>query len=109
MPDTSSATSPSFRCSRIRVAIVNGAATKGGTYKYVHLGHGYCANPYWVQCLHRMACQRCELYLPGDSARAQALEADTHNLKLLEQIPVTETERQALEGDRKILRNCLGQ
>jgi hypothetical protein len=46
--------------------------------------------------------------VPGDSARAQALEADAHNLKLLEQIPVTETERQALEGDRKALQKLIG-
>ena len=55
-----------------------------------------------------MACQRCEFYVPGDSAKAQALEADAHNLKLLEQIPVTETERKALEGDRKALQKLIG-
>lgn len=91
-----------------RAAIESGAAAKGETYKYVHLGHGYCANPYWAQCVHRMACQRCEFYLPGDSAKSQALEADTHNLKLLEQIPITETERKALEGDRKALQKLIG-
>jgi hypothetical protein len=91
-----------------RAAIENGAAAKGETYKYVHLGHGYCANPYWAQCVHRMACQRCEFYVPGSSAKAQALEADAHNLKLLEQIPVTDTERKALEGDRKALKKLIG-
>jgi len=55
-----------------------------------------------------MACQRCKFYVPSDSARAPALEADAHNLKLLEQIPVTETERQALEGDRKALQKLIG-
>jgi hypothetical protein len=90
-----------------RAAIESGAAAKGETYKYVHLGHGYCANPYWAQCVHRMACQRCEFYVPGDSTKAQALEADAHNLKLLEQIPVTETERKALEGDRKALQKLI--
>lgn len=44
-----------------------------------------------------------EFYVPGDSAKAQAREADAHNLKLLEQIPVTETERKALKG---IVRHC---
>lgn len=90
-----------------RAAIETGAVAKGETYKYIHLGHGYCANPYWAQCVHRMACQRCEFYVPGDSARAQALEADAHNLKLLEEIPVTETERKALEGDRKALKKLI--
>jgi len=46
--------------------------------------------------------------VPGDSAKAQALEADAHNLKRLEQIPVTETERKALEGDRKALQKLIG-
>jgi len=91
-----------------RAAIESGVAAKGETYKYVHLGHGYCANPYWAQCVHRMACQRCEFYVPGGSAKAQALEADAHNLKLLEQIPVTGTERKALEGDRKAVQKLIG-
>ncbi len=34
----------------------------------------------------------------------QALEANTHNQRLLEQIPVTETERKALAGDQAALR-----
>jgi hypothetical protein len=63
----------------------------------------YCANPYWAQCQHRMACQRCDFYVPGDSARAQALEANTHNQRLLEQIPMTEIERKALTGDQAAL------
>lgn len=36
-----------------RAAIESGAAANGETYKYVHLGHGYCGNPYWAQCVHR--------------------------------------------------------
>jgi hypothetical protein len=86
-----------------RAAIENGSAAKGQAYKYVHLGHGYCANPYWAQCQHRMACQRCDFYVPRDSSKAQALEANAHNQRLLEQIPVTETERKALAGDRSAL------
>jgi len=83
-----------------RAAIESGAAGRGEPYKYVHLGHGYCANPYWAQCQHRMACQRCDFYVPGDSGRAQALEANAHNQRLMEQIPMTETEQKALAGDR---------
>jgi hypothetical protein len=86
-----------------RAAIENGSAARGEAYKYVHLGHGYCANPYWAQCQHRMACQRCDFYVPRDSSKAQALEANAHNQRLLEQIPVTETERKALAGDRSAL------
>jgi hypothetical protein len=46
--------------------------------------------------------------MPGDSAKAQALHADAHYLKLLEQSPVTETERKAPEGDRKALKKLIG-
>jgi integrase len=87
-----------------RAAIETGAAARGEAYKYVHLGHGYCANPYWAQCQHRMACQRCDFYVPGNSTKAQALEASTHNQHLLEQIPMTETERKALAGDQEALK-----
>ena len=87
-----------------RNAIESGAAGRGEAYKFIHLGHGLCSNPYWAQCQHRMACQRCDFYVPGDSTRAQALEANTHNQRLLEQIPVTETERKALGGDQAALK-----
>ncbi len=91
-----------------RAATENGAAAKGETYKYVQLGHGYCANLYWAQCVHRVACQRCEFYVLGNSSKPQTLEADAHNLKLLEQIPVTDIERKAPEGDRKALHRLIG-
>jgi integrase len=90
-----------------RGAIESGAASRGEAYKFVHLGHGYCANPYWAQCQHRMACQRCDFYVPGDSTRAQALEANTHNQRLMEQIPITETERKALAGDQAALQRLI--
>jgi hypothetical protein len=86
-----------------RSAIESGAAARGEPYKYVNLGHGYCSNPYWSQCQHRMACQRCDFYVPGESGRAQALEASDHNQHLMEQIPMTETERKALAADQAAL------
>jgi len=67
-----------------RVAIESGAAAKGENYKYIHLGHDNCENPYWAQCVHRTACQRSKFYLPSDSTEAQALQADARNLKLPE-------------------------
>jgi hypothetical protein len=91
-----------------RDAIVSGAAARGEPYKYVHLGHGYCSNPYWAKCAHRMVCQRCEFYVPLDSARVAALEASEHNLRLLEQIPITESEKRALEADLDTLNRLSG-
>ncbi|MDX6458876.1 MAG: hypothetical protein QOE55_2573 [Acidobacteriaceae bacterium] len=54
-----------------------------------------------------MACQRCDFYVPGDSTRAQAPEANTHNQRLMEQIPITETERKALAGDQAALQRLI--
>jgi hypothetical protein len=54
-----------------------------------------------------MACQRCDFYVPGNSAKAQALEANAHNQSLLEQIPMTETERKALTGDQAALEHLV--
>jgi hypothetical protein len=42
-------------------------------------------------------------YVPGASAKAQALEANVHNQRLMEQILMTETERKALAGDQAAL------
>ena len=42
-------------------------------------------------------------YLPGDMTRTQMLEVNTHNQRLLEQIPVTETERKAFAGEQLLL------
>jgi hypothetical protein len=79
-----------------RAAIESGASGRREAYKYVYLGDGYCANLYWALCQHRMACQRCDFYVPGESARVQALEANTYNQHLLEEIPMTEIKRKAI-------------
>src|SRR3712207_7516304 len=44
------------------------------SWKHYDLGHGYCTYDFFDQCPHRMACARCDFYLPKDSAKAQMLE-----------------------------------
>ena len=87
-----------------RAVIESGAAGKGESYKFVHLGHGYCANPYWAQCQHRMACQRCDFYVPGDSTRAQALGKRIRITSVSSnKSPSPKRERKALAGDQAAL------
>ena len=43
-------------------AVMNGGAARGECWKYYDLGHGFCTNPLWAQCLHRLACARCPYY-----------------------------------------------
>lgn len=72
---------------------------------YYEMGHGLCSNPYWQKCPHRMACVRCEFYVPGEEA--QYVRAKKGVRRMLEQIPLTDEERRAAEGDELALEGLL--
>src|SRR5207302_10690958 len=80
-----------------RDAVQAGAASKGTPWQYFDLGHGYCTYSFFEQCPHRMACARCDFYVPKDSSRAQLLEAKENLQRMLAQIPLTDDERDAVE------------
>jgi hypothetical protein len=80
-----------------REAISSGAATEGQPWQYFDLGHGYCTYNFFEQCRHRMACPRCDFYLPKDSTRVQLLEAKANLQRMLVEIPLTDDERAAVE------------
>jgi hypothetical protein len=82
-----------------RDAIQSGAAASGTPWQHFDLGHGYCTNDYFVQCPHRMACARCDFYVPKDSTQAQLLEQKTNLQRMAIEIPLTEEEHAAVEGD----------
>jgi Phage integrase family len=84
-----------------RDAITNGTAAQGGPFEFYDLGHGYCSYSFFEQCPHRMACARCDFYLPKPSSEAQLLEAKDGLQRMLVQIPLTDTERAAVEGDEQ--------
>jgi hypothetical protein len=44
-----------------------------------------------------MACARCDFYLPKDSSRAQILEARSNLQRMMQEIPLREEERAAVE------------
>ncbi len=72
---------------------------------YYELGHGLCANPYWRQCPYRMACVRCEFYVPGE--RAQYVRAKQGIRHMLETIPLTDEEREAAESDEGAINSLI--
>ena len=80
-----------------RDAVQTGAAGAGAPWKYFDLGHGFCTYRFFEQCPHRLACARCDFYLPKDSTRAQLLEARANLQRLRLEIPLTEGERAAVE------------
>lgn len=57
------------------------------------------------QCQHRMACVKCDFYMPKDSTAA--LEGKTQLLRLLQEIPLREAEQAAVEDGIAAYENLL--
>jgi integrase len=74
-------------------AVMNGAASRGEAWKYYDLGHGFCTNPFWAQCAHRMACARCPFYRPKGSLKEQLVEGKANLVHMLEFVSLTEDEK----------------
>ena len=75
----------------------SGAAANGEQWKFYDLGHGYCTYDFFDQCPHRMACARCSFYLPKDSTKALLVEGKGNLLRMLQEIPLTDEEKSAVE------------
>lgn len=78
-------------------AVQSGAAAQGEPWKYYDLGHGYCTYDFFDQCAHRMACAKCSFYRPKASGEAQLLEGKQHLQRMLQEIPLLDDERAAVE------------
>lgn len=78
-------------------AIKSGAADEA--WRYYDLGHGFCAYEFFDQCPHRMACARCDFYIPKESTQADLLASKTGMIHMLQEIPLTDGERAAVDGD----------
>jgi Phage integrase family len=74
-------------------AIMNGEAARGGDWKWYDLGHGFCANPFWAACAHRMACARCPYYRPKLATMEQLVEGKANLVRMLEFVQLTEDEK----------------
>jgi integrase len=86
-----------------RQAVLSGAAAAGEPWQHYDLGHGYCSYDFFEQCPHRMACARCDFYIPKPSAKGQIIEARKGMDRRLAIIPLTDDERSAVEGDSRAL------
>jgi hypothetical protein len=54
-----------------------------------------------------MACARCDFYLPKESSQVQLLEAKDGLQRMRVDIPLTDKERAAVEGDEKAVEQLL--
>jgi hypothetical protein len=71
-----------------------GHATPTATQHYAKitpLKIGYCTYDLFEQCQHRMACAKCDFYMPKQSTETLSLEGKEHLLRLLQEIPLGET------------------
>lgn len=80
-------------------AVKSAAAAEGMPWRYYDLGHGLCRYEFFEQCPHRMACPKCDFYDPKGSSRSQLLQAKSNLLRLLQEVPLTDNERAAVDGD----------
>jgi hypothetical protein len=76
-------------------------------WKFYDLGHGYCTYDFFEQCQHRMACAKCDFYMPKQSTAALLLEGKKHLLWLLQEIPLGEAEQVAVEDGVTAYENLL--
>ncbi|MBO0789540.1 MAG: tyrosine-type recombinase/integrase [Ktedonobacteraceae bacterium] len=88
-------------------AITSGTAASGSPWRYYDLGHGWCSYEFFDQCPHRMACARCDFYVPKESDRGLWLQTRDGLLKLLQEIPLSDEERAAVDGDVQALNRLL--
>ena len=80
-------------------AIKRGAAAAGEPWRYYDLGHGLCSYEFFDQCPHRMACPGCDFYQAKNASLGLFVEAKSSLLRLLQEVPLTDQERAATEGD----------
>jgi hypothetical protein len=80
---------------------------EGNAWLHYDLGHGWCSFEFFDRCPHRMACARCDFYIPKESSRGQLLEAKDNVDHFLKAIPVTAEEQEAADGDRAAIDRLL--
>ena len=90
-----------------RDAVTAGQAAAGEPWQHYDLGHGLCSYTFFEQCQHRMACAKCDFYIPKNSSRAQLLEAKANLQRMLVAIPLTDDERAAVDDGQEALDKLL--
>jgi hypothetical protein len=81
-----------------RETIMSGGAARGESWMFYDLGPmGFCAN--WSTCAHRLACPGCEFNVPRASTRGLLLQGREGLQRFRQEVPLTEEESEAVDGD----------
>jgi integrase len=89
-------------------AVRTGAAAKGQPWMFYDLGHGFCTYDYFSQCRHRMACAKCDFYVPKDSSQAQMMESRTNLVRLKQELSLTDDEVSAVDEGVELMNKLIG-
>jgi hypothetical protein len=54
-----------------RDAVASGQAAADEPWQHYDLGRRLCSYAFFEQCQHRIACAKCDFYIPKNSSRAQ--------------------------------------
>lgn len=87
--------------------IHSGAATAGQPWLLYDVGHGFCSNVVYDKCAHRMACARCDFYLPKESSYVQMLEAKQNIIHMRQALALQPEEIAAMDGDEEYLNKLI--
>ena len=66
-------------------------------WKLYDLGHGYCSYDFFDQCPRRMACARCDFYVPKQSSKAPNHQIEGQSATADAGDPVSDDELRAVE------------
>jgi len=91
-----------------RETVMSGKAAQE-PWKFYDLGHGYCTYDFFDQCPHRMACAKCNFYLPKNSSHAQLVEGKANLLQLRQEIPLNDAELAAVDDGVAAMQKLMDQ
>jgi integrase len=96
---------------RMMNVLIDQEAIKSGAtdepWRYYDLGHGFCSYEFFDQCPHRMACARCDFYIPKESSQADLIASKAGMMRMLQELPLTDDERAAVDGDLAAIERLL--
>lgn len=75
----------------------DGTLARDEPWRHYDLGHGLCTHDFFETCEHRLACAKCPFYVPKASSKAQVLEASANLARMLQELPLRDGERAAVE------------
>jgi integrase len=90
-------------------AIRQGQTQAGEPWRYYDVGHGHCHYDFFDECPHRLACARCDFYVPKQSSRGQYLEAKNNLERMLQEIQLSEPEQAAVADGVLVMTKLLAQ